>query len=603
MHKNSENSKFLKSECSARWALLIRVSGIRIPAGAPKSTRQIFVRCFFVVSFKILKAIPHNSKCRYGERGAANAKPKAQIILDAAKVSAASGGNSEPKQGQRSQSARGFCPRSTMRVPQPDIIEHFGNADAVPQPPERCLSRKAGIVRCCLNKRGKYEEIIMSKFLKSLCKIAIPVTLQSMLQSSFSIVDQIMIGQLGETNISAVGLCGNFSLIFSVMIGAVSTVAGILIAQFIGAEESKEAWCSFDVSLICGIIMSVLFLLAAGVFPSQILGLYTKDMSIVNTGTVYFRIVALSYIPMAVSNILSSWLRCKEYATIPFLASFGAVIVNTGLNYLLIFGKFGFPCMAIKGAAIATLISQLFNLVFIVIGFVLCIKKDGDKPVLSLHFEKITIRDYLIMIMPILISKFLWSFGQNVESAVYGHLGTSNLAAYTLTSPIQGLIVGALSGLSAAAGVMIGKRLGRKEYNEAYAESKKIMYAGLFGGVTVSALLILLAGAYTGLYRVDDSVKELGKTLLIVFALYAPVKVENMILGGGIIRSGGNTKTIMIIDIIGTWCIGIPLCLLAAYVFKWGIVGVYTLLTTEELFRLAVSLIIFKRRNWIVSLC
>ena len=95
-------------------------------------------------------AIPHNSKCRYGERGVADAKPKAQIILDAAKVSAASGGNSEPKQGQRSQSARGFCPRSTMRVPQPDIIEHFGNADAVPQLPERYLSRKAGIVRYCL---------------------------------------------------------------------------------------------------------------------------------------------------------------------------------------------------------------------------------------------------------------------------------------------------------------------------------------------------------------------------------------------------------------------------------------------------------------------
>ena len=103
---------------------------------------------------KFYKAIPHNSKCRYGERGAADAKPKAQIILDAAKVSAASGGCSEPRQGQRSQSARGFCPRSTMRVPQPDIIEHFGNADAVPQLPERCLSRKAGIVRCCHNKNA-----------------------------------------------------------------------------------------------------------------------------------------------------------------------------------------------------------------------------------------------------------------------------------------------------------------------------------------------------------------------------------------------------------------------------------------------------------------
>ena len=91
---------------------------------------------------------------------------------------------------------------------------------------------------------------------------------------------------------------------------------------------------------------------------------------------------------MAVSNILSSWLRCKEHATIPFLASFGAVVVNTGLNYLLIFGKLGFSCMGIKRAAIATLISQLFNLVFIVIGFILCIRKDGDKPILSLHFKK-----------------------------------------------------------------------------------------------------------------------------------------------------------------------------------------------------------------------
>ena len=100
----------------------------------------------------------------------------------------------------------------------------------------------------------------------------------------------------------------------------------------------------------------------------------------------------------------------------------------------------------------------------------------------------------------------------------------------------------------------------------------------------------------------DYNVKELGKILLTVFALYAPVKVENMILGGGIIRSGGDTKIIMIIDIIGTWCIGIPLCMLAAYVFKWGIVGVYTLLTTEEIFRLVVSLVIFNRRTWMISL-
>ena len=442
----------------------------------------------------------------------------------------------------------------------------------------------------------------MSEFMKSLCKIAIPVTLQSVLQASFSIIDQIMIGQLGETNISAVGLCGNYSLIFSVVIGAVSTVAGILIAQFIGAKDEKEAWSSFWVSLVVGILISSVFLFTSGLFPRQIIGLYTSDVSIIESGAMYFKVVAFSYVPMAVSMVLSAWLRCKEHATIPFLASFGAVAVNTGLNYVLIFGKLGFAAMGIKGAATATLISQIFNLMLIFIGFLICIRKDGDRPIMSMHFQKITVKDYFIMIMPILVSEFLWSLGQNVESAVYGHLGTDNLAAYTLTCPIQGLIVGALSGLSAAAGVMVGKRLGKKDYDMAYTESKKIMYAGLIGSVIVAALLAMMAGAYTGLYHVENNVKELGKILLVVFALYAPVKVENMILGGGIIRSGGNTRVIMIIDIIGTWGIGIPLCFLAAYVFEWGIVGVYALLTTEEIFRLVVSLVIFKRRKWMISL-
>lgn len=124
----------------------------------------------------------------------------------------------------------------------------------------------------------------MSDFMRTLCKIAIPVTLQGMLQASFSIVDQIMIGQLGEAGIAAVGLCSNFTLIFSVMSGAVGTVAGILIAQFLGAEEHTEAWRSLDVSLVCGGVLAALFLLTAGGFPAQVLGLYTADDAILRVG-------------------------------------------------------------------------------------------------------------------------------------------------------------------------------------------------------------------------------------------------------------------------------------------------------------------------------
>ncbi len=442
----------------------------------------------------------------------------------------------------------------------------------------------------------------MSKFMKSLCKIAIPVTLQSMLQSSFSIIDQVMVGQLGEAAIAAVGLCGNFTLIFTVVLGAVGTVAGILIAQFIGAEDEAEAWRGLSVSLVSGLAIAALFWLAEGLLPGQILSLYTKDDAIIRAGAPYFRIISFTAIPMALNTILSAWLRCREHASIPFLASLIGVLVNTGCNYVLIFGKLGMSALGVTGAAIATLLSQLVSLFLVCLGFVYCIKKDHDTPLFSLHLKRLTMAEYAWMVCPIIVSEFLWSLGQNVESAVYGHLGTSDLAAYSLTCPIQGLVVGALSGLSAAAGVLIGKRLGSGEYAQAYRESCKIMIVGFLGAALVAVGLGAFADAYTGLYRVEANVGELGRQLLYVFALYAPFKVENMILGGGIIRSGGNTKIIMIIDIVGTWCIAIPLCLLAAYVFSWGIVGVYALLTSEEIIRLLATLLIFRKKTWMVNL-
>ena len=174
---------------------------------------------------------------------------------------------------------------------------------------------------------------MMSEFMKNLCKIAVPVALQSMLQASFSIIDQLMIGQLGETSISAVGLCGNYSLIFTVLTGAVSTVAGILIAQFIGAREEKEAWCSLTVSVTTALMISFVFLAASGIWPAQILSLYTSDEGILEAGTAYFRILAFSYVPMGLSSVLSAWLRAKNHAVIPFLASLGGVVINTVLDY------------------------------------------------------------------------------------------------------------------------------------------------------------------------------------------------------------------------------------------------------------------------------
>ncbi|MDD6481225.1 MAG: MATE family efflux transporter, partial [Lachnospiraceae bacterium] len=207
-----------------------------------------------------------------------------------------------------------------------------------------------------------------------------------------------------------------------------------------------------------------------------------------------------------------------------------------------------------------------------------------------------------IMIAPIIVSEFLWSLGQNVNSAVYGRIGTDSLAAYTLTAPIQGLFCGALSGLSAAAGIIIGKELGKKDYDQAYGDSKKLLKLGLVGALLLSVILILLSPVYASLYNVAQEVRDVTRLLLIVFAAYAPVKVLNMILGGGIIKSGGDTKTVMLIDTFGTWGVGIPLCLFAAYVLHLSIVPVYAILSVEEVVRLGISMVVFARKSWMKSL-
>lgn len=181
-------------------------------------------------------------------------------------------------------------------------------------------------------------------------------------------------------------------------------------------------------------------------------------------------------------------------------------------------------------------------------------------------------------------------------------MGTEELAGMSLTGAVQGLFMGALSGLSQAAGILIGKRLGCNEYDEAYEESKKLCDLGLAGTLTFSLLLILTKNPYVQLFKVSDDLRMIGANILVVFAFLMPVKVQNMILGGGVIRSGGKTKYIMMIDMMGIWLIGVPLTLLTGLYFRLPIVWVYFILSQEELVWLIVSVFMFRSRKWMHTL-
>ena len=437
-------------------------------------------------------------------------------------------------------------------------------------------------------------------FFASVCALAIPVALQSMLQASFSIVDQIMIGQLGSVSVAGVGLAGKFASIYSVIVSAVGVVAGIMISQYLGQKNSREVRRSFFVNLLISLGLAGIFTLLCGGFPSQIMGLYTTDAPMGQAAASYLLIITATFLPIAGATLLSTLLRCMEKAQLPLYASIASAILNTELNYVLIFGKLGLPAMGASGAAIATVISTWVNflLMLAMLGRNGAVLKKGSGAVIG----KFNLRQYLGMLLPILVCEFLWSLGENIYAAIYGHMGTEASAAMTLINPIQSLVIGALCGLSQAASVIIGKKLGSKEYEEAYGDAWRLIRYGFFGAVILSVLVVIASPLYVEIYQVDAAVKLLTRQILVAYALVAPFKVLNMIAGGGIVRSGGKTNYVMVIDMIGTWVFGVPMGLLSAFVWKLSIPYVYFILSLEECVRFSITVFILRGRRWMRSL-
>ncbi len=440
------------------------------------------------------------------------------------------------------------------------------------------------------------------EFQKELLQIAVPVTLQCLMQSSFSVVDQVMTGQLGSTSIAGIGLGGKFASVYSVVIAAAASAAGIMIAQYIGKKDDEEAGRSFYTNLAVSLILVAVFTSLSMMMPYQILGLYTNDEAMVRKGVEYLRIYALGFLPVAVTSIFSVYLRCAGAAEIPLYAGIFASAANTVLNYILIFGKAGVPAMGVRGAAWASVTAQLSGCILTVLFFFLLHRKNSWKIPFEIRMDKVHMKQYLVILLPLLVCEFFWSLGENVYASIYGHVGTKAFTAMTLTNPLQTLVMGALSGVSQAAGVMIGKRLGADDARSAYRDSKRLMYAGLACSILLSVLVIVFDRYYVLIFDVEDDIRQMTRYVLVSYALVMPVKVQNMILGG-ILRSGGKTTFVMFIDLVGTWIFGVPLGLSAAFAFHLPIAAVYFVLSVEECIRMVISLILFRKKKWMQTLC
>lgn len=436
------------------------------------------------------------------------------------------------------------------------------------------------------------------EYMKEILQIGLPITFQSILQASYSMVDQIMVGTLGTLSIAGSGLVGKFASLVLFTLSAISSVTSILISQYHGSKDKEGISKSFFSCLYIALAVMAVFMAVCLILPEGILAMYTPDKEMVKIAVPYFIVIAFSFLPMTLTMEFSSLLRSIEKSKFPLYAGMASMFLNVIFNYIFIFGKLGMPRLGLLGAGIGTLLSRTVEcLVLLFFIMRLCQKQELYLHPVSIlkpeQYKKIS-----IIAIPILFNEFSWSLGENIYAAIYGRIGTEAVAAMTLVNPLMGMFIGMFSGVSTAATVMTGKRLGRDEKDEAYNIAKYLGKVGVVGSVIVSVILVAISNLYVGLFDVEPQVLEISKRIIYVLALYLIVKISNMIIAGGVLRSGGKTKYTLYIDLLGTWLFGVPLGLLGAFVFKWPIEAVYALLSFEEVVRLIITLIVFKKKIW-----
>lgn len=437
---------------------------------------------------------------------------------------------------------------------------------------------------------------------KSIFTLAFPITMQSLFQSSFSVIDQFMVGQLGTASVAAIGLGANFPNIFTFTLAAIGTAASIMLAQYCGVHDRENVNHSFLSNVLSAAAVMLIFLLPSLLFPTAIIGLYTTDRTVIPLAANYLQIVSVSFPAMVATTMLSTLLRNTGKANVPMITGILSVAMNTLLNYLLIFGNFGLPALGVAGSALATDIARYVEALLLFIILLSGQKKAEYKIHPEIRVPKAILRQTLLIASPVVLNEFLWAVGQTAYAVVYGRMGTDEMAAMTLTYPIQGLSIGLFNGISTAAAIMVGNYLGQDDDQEAYRLSVRFIRVGIVGSLIAGVVLSVFANVYPHLFQVSQDVKNYCTDILYVFAAVLFVKVTNMILGGGILRCGGKTKYTLFLDVFGTWAVGVPMGFLAAYALHLPVYWVYFMISLEEVVRLGLEFWIFKSHKWMENL-
>ncbi|ENY3837394.1 MATE family efflux transporter [Vibrio vulnificus] len=437
--------------------------------------------------------------------------------------------------------------------------------------------------------------------LKTITKLGFPVAIQSALVAILALADVLMVSDFGKEATAAVGIASKWHFIAIMIMAGLASANGTLVAQYWGKDDARSAKAVSLIALNFGlkVLIPVTLLITLG--SQFIMMLQTNDQTVIGLGSVYlwyaFPVLLLTHIVI----VIESSMRSSGDTVTPLIIGSLTIVVNIALNYWLIKGGFGVPAMGVAGAALATAISRAIQ-VFLMLAlmkskqhWLLTTEASSERPSLWLSYRRLA--------LPVTLGAVLWGIGTMAYQIIFGHMGTTELAVFSMLGPFESLCYAIFFGLSVACSVLIGQSLGRNEFERAQAMAAYFIKVVFIVGLSVGAFMLLnREWILAGLNLNTEELRPLAAPAIIVLCCGIWIRMLNMTIINGIIRAGGDNVFCLRMDFIAMWMTGIPLCAFAAFIAGMEFKVVYSLMLAEEVVKLALCYRRYTQKFWIKNL-
>ncbi|MBE0701422.1 MAG: MATE family efflux transporter [Acholeplasmataceae bacterium] len=439
------------------------------------------------------------------------------------------------------------------------------------------------------------------KFYKTLFAVTIPLVIQQLITTSVQLVDNVMVGRLGESAIGSVSVVNQLYFVVILVTFGVMSGAGIYSAQYFGSKDYDKLRQSFRFKILSAFVIGLFSIAIFTLFGEFFLGLFTENETTIANGVGYLNIVKWGIFPWTISIAISNTFR-ETGVTKPLLKiSIATILVNTGLNFVLIFGLLGFPALGIIGAAIATLIAR-----FIELGLTLILlKKRGEvfntkiKDVFKIN--KVILTSIIVMMIPLTLNETFWSVGQTVFLHAYSRRGDSALAAMNITGAVSQLVFVTFGAMATGIAVLVGNTLGSNQLEVAKDNSKKLIAFSVFFAVFMGFILFGLSFFILDVYDVSDMTRNIAAFNIRVNALFIPIYSFNVAIYFTL-RSGGDMRSTLMMDAGYMWIIPVPMALILSYLTTLPVSYMFLIVQSLDIPKMMFGLYRYQKGHWIKNL-